>query len=51
MNECIVCKKEIPEPVMICFNCSTNKKEETLKAMTKMAIDIQKNYKSRNPLQ
>lgn len=36
MNECLVCKKELEEPIMVCFDCSSNRKEEVFKAIEEL---------------
>lgn len=48
MNECIVCEKELPEPLMICFNCSSTRKEDTFKAIEKLALEMRKKRKQGN---
>lgn len=51
MNECIVCNKKLPEPIMVCFDCTTNKSAEVFKALEKLGIEMAKKRKSREPLQ
>lgn len=45
MSDCIVCGKELPDPLMVCFNCSSHRKEDCFKAIEKLALEMRNKKK------
>jgi len=48
MSECIVCKKELPDPWMVCMNCSTNRKDDCFKALEDLAKEMKEKKNGTN---